>query len=102
MYSIWNPRRWNFRLLRAEVKGYLSAGSSPTVRALSAGTAQPAHDAQENATSGTKANIRTYLAANPDVGQLSINQVLTVLRERGIRTSRTTVAEVLREIRKSA
>ena len=37
-----------------------------------------------------------------EVRQLSINQVLLMLRDQGIRTSRTTVAEVLREVRKSA
>ncbi len=88
----------------AEVKGYLSTGNSSSVRALSAGNAQPEHSVQESAMhlSGTKASIRAYLDANPDARQLSINQVLLVLRDRGIRTSRTTVAEVLRETRKSA
>jgi hypothetical protein len=88
----------------AEVKGYLGAGNSTGARALSAGVAQPERSAQENAIqmSGTKASIRAYLDANPDVKQLSINQVLSLLHDRGIRTSRTTVAEVLRETRKSA
>src|SRR5260221_3097826 len=87
-----------------EVKGYLSAGSLSPVRALSAGTAQPAHRAEESSVqlSGTKSSIRAYLDANPSAKQLSINRVLSVLRDQGIRTSRTTVAEVLREIRKSA
>src|SRR5260221_10174024 len=88
----------------AEVKGYLSAGSSSGVRALSVGSAQPALHAQESAghLSGTKASVRAYLDANPGARELSINQVLSMLRDRGIRTSRTTVAEVLRETRKSA
>src|SRR5260221_3595403 len=88
----------------AEVKGYLSAGNKSGVRVLSAGAAQPAHGAQENAVqlSGAKASIRAYLDANPDARQLSINQTLSILRDRGIRASRTTVAEVLREGRKSA
>jgi hypothetical protein len=88
----------------AEVKGYLSAGSSPSVRVLSAGSAQPVRSTQESSVqlSGAKASIRAYLDANPDARQLSINQVLLMLRDRGIRTSRTTVAEVLREVRESA
>jgi len=88
----------------AEVKGYLSAGNSSSVRALSAGSVQPAHSAQESSLqlSGTKASIRAYLDANPDARRMSINQVLALLGERGIRTSRTTVAEVLRETRKLA
>src|SRR5258708_4296509 len=88
----------------AEVKGYLSTRNSSGVRALSAGAAQPEHGIQESSVqlSGTKASIRAYLEANPDARHLSINQVLALLQDKGIRTSRTTVAEVLREIRKSA
>src|SRR5258708_10904917 len=88
----------------AEVKGYLSAGSSSGVRALSSGSVQPIQGVQENPAqlSGTKASVRAYLNANPGARELSINQVLSMLRYRGIRTSRTTVAEVLRETRKSA
>ena len=88
----------------AEVKGYLSAGNSSGVHVLSAGSAQPEHGEQESRvqTPGSKASVRAYLDANPDARQLSINQVLSLLHDRGIRTSRTTVAEVLREGRKSA
>jgi hypothetical protein len=88
----------------AEIKVYLSVGSSSGVRALSAGSVQPVHSAQSSSIqlSGAKASIRAYLDANPGARELSINQVLAMLSNRGIRTSRTTVAEVLREFRKSA
>jgi hypothetical protein len=83
----------------AEVKGYLASSPLSGVRALSAGSAQSAQpvSVQQN---GIKAQIRAYLAANPDVAGQSITNVMSALSAQGIRAGRTTVAEVLRETRR--
>ncbi len=85
----------------AEVKGYLGAGSMSPVRALSAGSAQPVQIETAKPHS-TKNKIRAYLVANPDVvRQMSISQVVSALSAQGVRAGRTTVAEVLREVKKT-
>jgi len=85
----------------AEVKGYLGAGSVSTVRALSAPTAHPAQ--RESAQPHTmKDNVRAYLTANPDAaGKMSIKEVQSSLSAQGVQAGRTTVAEVLREVKKA-
>jgi hypothetical protein len=50
---------------------------------------------------GVKGKVQAYLTANPDAVQMSVNQLLSVLNEQGVRVGRTTVAEVLQEARKS-
>jgi hypothetical protein len=84
----------------AEVKGYLASAPLSGVRALSAGSAPSAQpiSVQSN---GIKAQIRAYLAANPDVAEQSITNVMSALSAQGIRAGRTTVAEVLRETKRS-
>ncbi len=86
----------------SEVKGYLGTSSWPTVRLLSAPSAQGVQGAQAAGVQegGIKAKIYAYLAANPDAKQMSINEVLTGLSAQGVRAGRTTVAEVLREVKK--
>lgn len=80
----------------SEVKGYLGRGSSSGVRLLSAGSEQKTNEQP----SGVKGKVRAYLAANPDAAQMSINQLLSALNEQGVQAGRTTVAEVLREVKK--
>ncbi len=83
----------------AEVKGYLGTGGVLSVRALSAGSVQSAQDTSAQLSS-TKAKIRAYLTANQHaVQEMSINQV--ALSAQGVRAGRTTVAEVLREVKQS-
>jgi hypothetical protein len=84
----------------SEVKGYLGAGTT-SVRALSAGSEQGGQAANEQPNNGVKGKVRAYLTANPAAAQLSVNQLLSALSEQGIRAGRTTVAEVLREIKRS-
>jgi len=86
----------------AEVKGYLSAGSPPAVRALSAGNVRGAQSGQTDGVqqSNMKGQVIAYLAAHPEATQLSINNLTSVLTARGVRVGRTTVAEALREVRK--
>lgn len=76
----------------AEVKGYLTARSSPSVRSLSAPSEQNGHQPNERMDS-----VKAFLTENPETAQLSINQVLAVVNEAGIKVGRTTVAEVLQE-----
>jgi hypothetical protein len=68
----------------AEVKGYLGGGNT-SVRALSAGSEQTGQGANGQANNGVKGKVRAYLAANPDAAQLSVNQLLSALDERGVR-----------------
>jgi hypothetical protein len=49
--------------------------------------------------SPVKAHVRAYLAANPDLADGTVNEVLSSLRTVGIPVGRTTVAEVLQERR---
>ncbi|MHB8630222.1 MAG: hypothetical protein ACYDBJ_29025 [Aggregatilineales bacterium] len=75
----------------------------PTVRLLSAPSAQGVQSAQIDGgvqVGSIKAKIQAYLATNPDAKQMSINEVLTGLSAQGVRAGRTTVTEVLREIKK--
>ena len=83
----------------SEVKGYLGRGSSSAVRLLSAGNEQSGQ-AANGQPNGVRGKVHAYLVANPDAVQMSVNQLLSVLREQGVRAGRTTVAEVLQEIRK--
>jgi len=83
----------------SEVKGYLGAANPSGVRLLSAPnghSGQIANGQQENG-GGVKTNIRAYLDANPDLEQLSVNQVLAALKEAGVQAGRTSVSEVLQE-----
>lgn len=104
---------------QAEVKGYFGIGAvqsravvfaavqTPhTVQALPAphtvrpNTAQAEQTAQvPNTSSGKKAEILSFVQANPSAAQLSINALMVQLRTVGIVAGRTTVAEVLREIK---
>ncbi|MBZ0285040.1 MAG: hypothetical protein K8L97_30170 [Anaerolineae bacterium] len=86
-----------------EVKGYLGRGNPSGVRLLSASNGQNGHSANgqsgqsEQKMDGKKARVRAYLNANPDLAQLSVNQVLSTLKSVGVQVGRTTVAEVLQE-----
>ncbi len=90
---------------QAEVKGYLGGGNIQSdvqpVRALSAGSVQAVHPPNGQVSTGVKAKVRTYLADHPEAAELSVNQLLSVLSEQGVRAGRTTVAEVLREVKQS-
>jgi hypothetical protein len=56
----------------------------------------------QNGHSGrVRANIHAHLDANPDLEQLSVNQVLAQLHAANIKAGRTTVAEVLQERKNS-
>ena len=46
--------------------------------------------------------FKHILDANPDLDQLSINQVLSALKNAGVQAGRTTVAEVLQERKQEA
>ncbi|MBZ0283109.1 MAG: hypothetical protein K8L97_20395 [Anaerolineae bacterium] len=88
----------------AEVRGYLGKGNLSGVRLLSAPSGQSGQATngqnghQANKQEGTvKGRVSTYLAENPDLAQLSVNQVLSALRSAGVQAGRTTVAEVLQE-----
>lgn len=91
----------------AEVRGYLGKGSSSGVRLLSAGNGQTGQGEQAaNGQNGrtadrqngrVKQGIRVFLDANPGLDQLSINQVLSALKEANVQAGRTSVAEVLQE-----
>jgi hypothetical protein len=88
----------------SEVKEYLSIGGSSAVRLLSAGNGQSRQGANEQAdasTSTVKGRVRSFLEANPDVAQQSVNQVLSTLHNAGIQSGRTTMSEVLREVKKT-
>jgi len=80
-----------------EVRGYLGKGSVSGVRLLSAPNGQNGQEANGQANNGVKANVRAYLADNPQVAQMTVNQLLSVLNEQGVRAGRTTVAEALKE-----
>jgi hypothetical protein len=86
-----------------EVRGYLGKGSLSAVRQLSALSGHPGHSGQENGrhpngqTGSVKARVHAYLDANPNLEQLSVNQVLTALKEVNVRAGRTTIADVLQE-----
>jgi hypothetical protein len=90
----------------AEVRAYLGRGSASSVRLLYAPNGHGGQNGQENGQSertrsgqrgSVRDNVRAYLAANPDAAQMSVNQLLSALRTAGIKTGRTSVAEVLQE-----
>jgi hypothetical protein len=80
----------------SEVKGYLGIGGASAVRLLSAGSGQRANEQPDS----VKGKVRAYLTSNPDAAQMSVNQLLSALSGQGVRAGRTTVAEVLQEVRK--
>ncbi len=85
----------------SEVKGYLGTANILPSRALSAPSAQGAQSESAQLLS-MKEKIRAHLTANPDaVQEMSINDAMSALSVQGVRPGRTTVAEVLREIKKS-
>jgi hypothetical protein len=83
----------------SEVKGYLGRGNPSGAWLLSAPNGQSGHlgNGQSEQVGKVKANVRAHLGANPDLYQLSINQVLSALKSAGAQAGRTTVADVLRE-----
>mgnify|MGYP001172364241 FL=1 len=86
----------------SEVKGYLAKGSVSGARQLPARNERSGQNGQGanewNGHQGSvKDHVRTYLDANPDLTQLSVNQVLFALKNAGVKAGRTTVAEVLQE-----
>lgn len=87
----------------SEVKGYLGKATASPVQALPAGSAQSVQHVQVKSVqaNGIKGKIHAFLIENPDAARLSINDVQTALGEQGVRAGRTTVAEVLREVRKT-
>jgi hypothetical protein len=54
-------------------------------------------DRRKRQDSTVKSRVHTYLDANPDYAQLSVNQVLASLKEANVQAGRTTVADVLQE-----
>lgn len=83
----------------SDVKGYLTSVHRPAMRALTAGSAQTVQRARQ---SGAQAHqVKAYLAANPDLTELSITTLMGKLSAQGIEAGRTTVAVVLREVRKT-
>jgi hypothetical protein len=89
-----------------EVRGYLGKSTVSAVRQLSAPSGHPGqneHSRQENGqhpngqAGSVKARVHAYLDANPGLEQLSINQVLTALKEVNVQAGRTTIADVLQE-----
>ncbi len=93
-----------------EVRGYLGKGSvsASGVRLLSTSSGhngQSANGRHEHRADthygGVKQNVRVFLDEHPGLDQLSVNQVLATLREAGLQAGRTTVAEVLHEVKKA-
>ncbi|MHB8627807.1 MAG: hypothetical protein ACYDEO_16575 [Aggregatilineales bacterium] len=87
-----------------EVKGYLGNSRPSGVRLLSAPTGQGEQGAngQADATINTvKGRVRAYLAAHPELAGQSVNQVVAALGSSGIQAGRTTVAEVLKEVKQT-
>ncbi|MEL6408724.1 MAG: hypothetical protein AAFR81_30440, partial [Chloroflexota bacterium] len=87
----------------AAVQGYLGSPVSP-IRSLSAPSEQSqqaGHNGQitHEQPESVKTRIQTYLAEHPELLELSVNGVLSVLHENGVQAGRTSVAEVLREQR---
>lgn len=83
----------------AEVRGYLTQLRPPDVQLLSASSEQGGQNGQRANGRGesVKGRVKAYLDANPDLEQMSINQVLATLHIAGIEAGRTSVAEVLQE-----
>lgn len=95
------PERDARQRAATEVRGYLGKGSIPTsgTKLLSAPNTENGQQANgQNGHGGrVRANIHAHLDANPDLEQLSVNQVLVQLHAANIKAGRTTVAEVLQE-----
>ena len=53
-------------------------------------------------TTQQETEIKTYLANNPEAAQMSVNQLLSVLSDQGVRAGRTTVSEALKEAKGKA
>jgi hypothetical protein len=88
-----------------EVKGYVGNSRPSGVRLLSAqnGQSEQGANGQADTTMSTvKGRVRAYLSAHPETTQLSINQVVAALASAGIKAGRTTVSEVLKEIKQPA
>ncbi|MAS36070.1 MAG: hypothetical protein CL610_18830 [Anaerolineaceae bacterium] len=94
-----------------EVRGYLGRGSVSAGRMLSAPSAQSEPTGQNGQENGhtpngqsgqVRANVRAYLDTHPALREQSVNQVLAHLRDDGVRAGRTTVAEVLQEMKQEA
>ncbi|MCZ7538790.1 MAG: hypothetical protein M5U29_02495 [Anaerolineae bacterium] len=84
----------------SEVKGYLGTGRSSAVRLLSAGNGQGEQSGLRTNRSGSvKERVHEHLDTYPALEELSVNQVLSELRNAGVKAGRTTVAEVLAERR---
>lgn len=75
------------------MRGYIGKGSVYAVRQLSA----PSGSHPNGQAVSVKARVHAYLEANPSLEQLSVNQVLLVLKDAGVQAGRTTVADVLHE-----
>jgi hypothetical protein len=91
-----------------EVRGYLGKGNPSAIRQLSAPNGQTRQTVQgsghpTNGQTGRngqiKASVHAYLDSHPSLEALSVNQVLTALKEAGIQAGRTTVADVLQKRR---
>jgi hypothetical protein len=80
-----------------EVRGYLGKGNVSAVRQLSAPSGQETGQHPSGQGSTVKVRVHAYLDAHPDLVQLSVNQVLTALKDAGVQVGRTTVADVLQE-----
>jgi hypothetical protein len=85
------------------VKGYLSNSlpfASSRVRMLSAGSGQSGQETDGQARYGTVSkDVKKYLAEHPELTKQSVNLVWTGLRLSGLRVGRTTVADVLKEMK---
>jgi hypothetical protein len=90
------PERDARQRASAEVRGYLGKGNTSGIRMRSALSAR---SGQGEPSGRVKERVRAYLDANPDLEQLSVNQVLAALRDAGVQAGHTTVSEVLQERR---
>lgn len=68
---------------------------------MSAGSGQSEQGA-DSPPETVKGKVREFLAAHPDIAQASIKEVHSFLIEANIPAGRTTVAEVLQEVRQSS
>jgi hypothetical protein len=78
----------------SQVKGYLGKSSPSAVQLLSAGSVQTGQTPDgQNIT--RKDKVRTFLADNPEVAEMSVRDMVIALRTAGINAGRTTISEVL-------
>lgn len=80
----------------SEVKGYLGKVNLSDTHMLSAPKGQNGHSTNGQQV-GVKQRVRAYLDINSELEKLSVNQVLSALKDAGIQAGRTTVAKVLQE-----